>query len=212
MKIYEYGNSDAAIVLVQPVDDHDMAGLEAEVAEILRLAEKDFCLLAIKVDSWNRDLSPWQAPAVFWNDDFGVGAMETLAGILKLCREEDKTYFLGGYSLAALFSLWTAYQTDTFVGIAAASPSMWFPGFVDYMKENTIQGSNIYLSLGDKEEKTRNVVMAKVGDCIRDMHGWLKEQGINCILEWNAGGHFREPELRTARAFAWLLEQLPFTA
>lgn len=58
MKIYEYGNSDAAIVLVQPVDDHDMAGLEAEVAEIRRLAEKDFCLLAIKVDSWNRDLSP----------------------------------------------------------------------------------------------------------------------------------------------------------
>ena len=212
MKIYEYGNSDAAIVLVQPVDDHDMAGLEAEAAEILRLAEKDFCLLAIKVDSWNRDLSPWQAPAFFWNDDFGVGAMETLAGILKLCREEDKTYFLGGYSLAALFSLWTAYQTDTFVGIAAASPSMWFPGFVDYMKENTSQCSNIYLSLGDKEEKTRNVVMAKVGDCIRDMHGWLKEQGINCILEWNAGGHFREPELRTARAFAWLLEQLPFTA
>lgn len=51
MKIYEYGNSDAAIVLVQPVDDHDMAGLEAEVAEIRRLAEKDFCLLAIKVDS-----------------------------------------------------------------------------------------------------------------------------------------------------------------
>lgn len=95
---------------------------------------------------------------------------------------------------------------------AAASPSMWFPGFVDYMKENTIQCSNIYLSLGDKEEKTRNVVMAKVGDCIRDMHGWLKEQGINCILEWNAGGHFREPELRTARSFAWLLEQLPFTA
>lgn len=212
MNIYEYGNSDAAIVLVQPVNDHDMAWLEAEVAEIRRLAEKDFCLLAIKVDSWNRDLSPWQIPAVFGNDDFGVGARETLAGILKLCQEEDKTYFLGGYSLAALFSLWTAYQTDTFAGIAAASPSMWFPGFVDYMKENTIQGSNIYLSLGDKEEKTRNVVMAKVGDCIRDMHGWLKEQGINCILEWNAGGHFREPELRTARAFAWLLEQLPFTA
>lgn len=212
MNIYEYGNSDAAIVLVQPVDDHDMAGLEAEVAEIRRLAEKDFCLLAIKVDSWNRDLSPWQAPAVFGNDDFGVGARETLAGILKLCQAEDKTYFLGGYSLAALFSLWTAYQTDTFAGIAAASPSMWFPGFVDYMKGNVIQCSNIYLSLGDKEEKTRNAVMAKVGDYIRDVHGWLKEQGCNCTLEWNKGGHFREPELRTARAFAWLLEQPPFTA
>ena len=86
MVTYQYGNANAAIVLVQPVGDHDMAGLESEVAEIRRLAEKDFCLLAIKVDSWNRDLSPWQAPAVFGNDDFGDGAKETLAGILKLCQ------------------------------------------------------------------------------------------------------------------------------
>ena len=50
MVTYEYGNPHAVITLVQPVDDHDMAGLEAEVAEIRRLAEKDFCLLAIKVN------------------------------------------------------------------------------------------------------------------------------------------------------------------
>ena len=108
--------------------------------------------------------------------------------------------------MAALFSLWAAYQTDTFAGVAAASPSMWFPGFVDYMKGNDIQCSDIYLSLGDKEEKTRNPVMAKVEDCIREGHAWLKEQGANCTLEWNKSGHFREPELRTAKAFAWLLQ------
>ncbi|SEH33622.1 esterase [Selenomonas sp. KH1T6] len=206
MVTYQYGNPDADIVLVQPVGEHDMAGVEAEVAEIRRLADKEFCLLAIKVDNWNLDLSPWQAPAVFGNDDFGDGARETLAGILKLCQEEGKSYYLGGYSLAALFSLWAAYQTDTFAGVAAASPSMWFPGFVDYMKGNDIQCSDIYLSLGDKEEKTRNPVMAKVEDCIREGHAWLKEQGANCTLEWNKSGHFREPELRTAKAFAWLLQ------
>ena len=205
MTVYDYGNPNAAIVLVQPVDDHDMAGLEAEVAEIQRLTDKEFRLLAVKVNDWNRDLSPWQAPAVFGNDDFGDGAKETLAGILKLCQEEGKVYYLGGYSLAALFSLWAAYQTDIFAGIAAASPSMWFPGFVDYMQESKIQCSNIYLSLGDKEEKAKNPVMAKVGDCIREGHAWLKEQGCNCTLEWNQGGHFKEPEFRTARAFSWLL-------
>ena len=206
MVTYQYGNPDADIVLVQPVGEHDMAGLEAEVAEIRRLADKEFCLLAIKVDNWNLDLSPWQAPAVFGNDDFGDGARETLAGILKLCQEEGKSYYLGGYSLAALFSLWAAYQTDIFTGVAAASPSMWFPGFVDYVKGNILRSSNVYLSLGDKEEKARNPVMAKVGDCIREGHAWLKEQGANCTLEWNKGGHFREPELRTAKAFAWLLQ------
>ena len=29
-----YGNPDADIVLIQPVDDHDLAGIENEVAEI----------------------------------------------------------------------------------------------------------------------------------------------------------------------------------
>lgn len=206
MCIYEYGNLQADIVLVQPVGDHDLAGLEAEVAEIQRLANKEFRLLAVKVDDWNQDLSPWPAPAVFGNEDFGNGAGETLTEILEVCQDEDKVYYLGSYSLAALFSLWAAYQTDRFAGIAAASPSIWFPGFVNYMKSHAIRCSNIYLSLGDKEEKTRNAVMAKVGDCIRDGYAWLKEHGIDCTLEWNKGGHFKEPGLRTARAFARLLK------
>jgi hypothetical protein len=206
MVTYEYGNPHAVITLIQPVDDHDIAGMDAKVAEIQRLSGKDFRLLAIKVDSWNQDLSPWPAPAVFGKDDFGNGARETLTEILELCKDEDKVYCLGGYSLAALFSLWAAYQTDRFAGIAAASPSIWFPGFVDYMKSHAIRCSNIYLSLGDKEEKTRNAVMSQVGDCIRDGYAWLKEHGIDCTLEWNKGGHFKEPELRTARAFARLLK------
>lgn len=132
MVAYEYGNPNAVITLVQPVDDHDIAGMEAEVAEIQRLSGKDFRLLAIKVDSWNHDLSPWPAPAAFGKDDFGDGAGELLTEILKHCQDESNLYYLGGYSLAALFSLWAAYQTDKFAGLAAASPSMWFPGFNGY--------------------------------------------------------------------------------
>ena len=181
------------------------------MAEIQRLSGKEFRLLAVKVESWNLDLSPWPAPAVFGKDDFGDGAGELLTEILKLCQDERKIYYLGGYSLAALFSLWVAYQTDKFAGIAAASPSIWFPRFVDYMKSTAIKCPNVYLSLGDKEEKTKNAVMSSVGDCIRDGCAWLKEQGLNCTLEWNTGGHFKEPEIRTARAFAWLLSSAVLT-
>ena len=82
MVAYEYGNSNAVITLVQPVDDHDISGIDAEVAEIQRLSGKEFRLLAIKVDSWNHDLSPWPSPAVFGKDDFGDGAgdPEALSG------------------------------------------------------------------------------------------------------------------------------------
>lgn len=207
MKIFEYNNKNASIVLIQPVDDHDMDGMENEIRAIREFSGTDFHLIAVKVDSWNRDLSPWPAPAVFGKEDFGDGAAAFLKEILKLCTDDGKTYLLGGYSLAGLFALWAAYQTDRFAGIAAASPSVWFPGFIDCMRENVINSSAVYLSLGDREEKTRNPVMATVGSCIREGYDILKTQNVKCTLEWNSGNHFKDADLRTARAFAWLMNE-----
>ena len=73
------------------------------------------------------------------------------------------------------------------------------------MKKNEIKTDTVYLSLGDREEKARNPVMATVGDRIREAYGLLKDRGLNCALEWNEGNHFRDPDLRTAKAFAWVL-------
>lgn len=207
MHIYRYGTAGADIVLIQPAGDHDISEIKEEVAEIQRLTSVDFEFVAVKVDHWNQELSPWKASAAFGNEDFGNGAAQTLEEISLLCADKNKTYYIGGYSLSGLFSLWAACQTDIFSGVAAASPSVWFPGFIDYMKKRGIKSRNVYLSLGNKEEKTRNPVMAKVGDCIREGYVWIKAEGINCTLEWNQGGHFKEPMTRTARAFAWVMQQ-----
>lgn len=205
MKVYEYGDPAASTVLVQMADDHDLAVLENEAALIRELSGNDFHLIAVKVDDWNHDLSPWKAPAVFGNESFGDGAESTLSEVLKLLSDMSKTYYIGGYSLAGLFALWAVHQTDLFAGAAAASPSIWFPGFLDYMKEHEIKTRSIYLSLGDREEKTRNPVMAQVGSCIRSAHTLLEERGLRCTLEWNKGNHFKDPDLRTAKAFAWVM-------
>ncbi len=205
MEILEYGNKDAETVLLQPVDEHDLENIDREVRLIREYAGPDFRLAAFHIGSWNKDLSPWNAPAVFGNEDFGDGAEETLSQILDYCKERDKIYYIGGYSLAGLFALWAAYQTDRFRGAAAASPSMWFPGFTDYMKQRKPMCSRIYLSLGDREERARNPVMASVGDKIREAAGILQEQKIDSTLVWNAGNHFKENDLRTAKAFAWVM-------
>ena len=205
MKVYEYGDPAASTVLVQMADDHDLAVLENEAALIRELSGNDFHLIAVKVDDWNHDLSPWKAPAVFGNESFGDGAESTLSEVLKLLSDMSKTYYIGGYSLAGLFALWAVHQTDLFAGAAAASPSIWFPGFLDYMKEHEIKTRSIYLSLGDREEKTRNPVMAQVGSCIRSAYEMLQERGVCCTLEWNKGNHFKDPDLRTAKAFAWVM-------
>ena len=65
MRTYEYGNLDAQTVLIQPVDDHELPLMEKEWQEIRNLTDKDVLLIAVKVNSWNDDLSPWEAPAVF---------------------------------------------------------------------------------------------------------------------------------------------------
>ena len=205
MNVFEYGNPDASVVLIQPVDDHDLVGIENEIAEIRRLTNIDYRLIAVKVGSWNNDLSPWESPPVFGKEGFGSGAPAFLDEILTLTKDSGKTYYVGGYSLAGLFALWAAYQTDVFQGVAAASPSLWFPGFTDYMKRNQIRSNAVYLSLGDREEKARNPVMATVGDRIREAHELLSEQGIDCVLEWNQGNHFRDADIRTAKGFAWVL-------
>lgn len=205
MKVYEFGIVESANVLIQPVDDHDLDVIENEVRIIRKLTGDNFRLLTVIVERWNDDLSPWQAPPVFGDEGFGGDAADTLTEILNLTNDKDKKYYIGGYSLAGLFSMWAAFQADVFSGVAAASPSVWFPGFLNYMKSNEILTGEVYLSLGDREEKTRSPVMATVGDRIREAYEHLSGKGLSCILEWNHGNHFKDPDLRTAKAFSWLL-------
>ena len=209
MDVIEYGNRSADTVLIQPVSGHGLDSVAEEIEAIKKGAGEDLRFIAFIVDDWNRDLSPWKAPAVFGGDDFGDGAQETLSLILRYCTDRTKRYCIGGYSLAGLFALWAAYETDVFTGAAAASPSIWFPGFTDHMRERNIGARHVYLSLGKKEEKTRNRVMSTVGDRIREAHDVLSEQGADCVLEWNEGNHFRDAGLRTARAFLWIMKRLP---
>ena len=204
-------------LLIQPVDEHDIEILDNEVEEILKNTDKQFSLIAFKIEDWNSELSPWEAPPAFRNKSFGSGATETLEFIEsrliptvkeKYNLDNDIKFILGGYSLAGLFSLWIAYKLNTFSGIAAASPSVWFNGWEDFMNNNTPLSNTIYLSLGDTEEKTKNKVMSKVGDNIRKQEELLKNDNINTILEWNKGGHFSDSDIRVAKAFIWCIENV----
>ena len=214
---YFFGDKDADMILLQMIGDHDMDLLEREVSGIRGLCPgKDFCIQAVKVKDWNHDLSPWPSPAVFGKEDFAGKAEETLhiildeilPGIIRKDKMSKQELIIGGYSLAGLFALWSSYQTDCFEGVAAASPSIWYPHFTDYMKKNSLHARTIYLSLGDREERTRNPIMATVGDAIRQGHMILKDSGADCILEWNKGNHFKDSDLRMARAFAWVMSRL----
>jgi len=212
-----YRMEAAQYTLIQPVDEHDMEGMDREVELIGELTGKTFSLLTVSINDWQSELTPWKAPAVFGKVPFGEGAPDTLKLITEQivpALQEQEIYkpaemqlLLGGYSLAGLFALWASYQTGIFQGIAAVSPSVWYPGWTEYASAHVPQTEAVYLSLGDKEEKARNQVMAHVGDAIRNQHQLLTEQGICNTLEWNAGNHFVDAEVRMAKGFGWLINK-----
>ena len=212
-----YEEKDAAFLLLQPVDEHDLEGMDSDVETLKSLTDKPFSLLTVKVNDWQQELTPWKAPAVFGKVPFGDGAPETLRLYTEqllpalteqgIYRPAEMLLLLGGYSLAGLFALWAGYQTDTFEGIAAASPSVWYAGWADFATSSRPLAKAVYLSLGDKEEKARNPVMASVGDAIRRQQALLAAQGISHMREWNAGNHFVDADIRMAKGFAWLMKQ-----
>lgn len=210
-----YGGANAEYLLLQMTGEHELQSMDYKVAAIAQ-SSQNFLFAAIPVESWNDELSPWEAPAVWGKESFGGNAADTLRflteqGIPALKQQfalpENVRIILGGYSLAGLFALWASTQTALFSGVAAASPSVWFPGWMEFEQQHLIQAQRVYLSLGDKEEHTKNTVMATVGDNIRTLHSRLAERGADCILEWNSGGHFKDADLRTARAFQWVMEE-----
>lgn len=122
----------------------------------------------------------------------------------------DMPCVLGGYSLGGLFALWAAYRTENFDGICAVSPSLWIKGWDAYAEGRVACADAVYLSLGDKEERARNVRMAAVGDCVRRQANRLTRQFAEgkTVFEWNRGGHFDDEPGRMARGLAWTAERV----
>ena len=210
-----YGRANAEYLLLQMTGEHELQSMDGEVAAIAQSVHH-FLFAAIPVENWNDALSPWETPAVWGKQGFGGKAADTLCFLTeqviptleqRFHLPENVKIILGGYSLAGLFALWASTQTDLFYGVAATSPSVWFPGWMEFEQQRPIQTQRVYLSLGDKEERTKNIVMAAVGDNIRTLHSRLAERGTDCTLEWNSGGHFKDADLRTAKAFRWTMEE-----
>ena len=213
-----YLNEDTEYILIQPVDENDISVLDNEVKHIEENTDRNFSLVAFKIEDWNSELTPWEMPLLRGKGNFGDGATRTLEfikndlipAVLEYINIENKVtkYILGGYSLAGLFSLWSVYQTDIFEGIAAVSPSVWYKGWIEYVAAGKPLSEKIYLSLGDTEEKTKHQILSKIGDNIRKQHEILEKSGnVKTVLEWNEGNHFQNPDIRTAKGFLWVMNK-----
>jgi len=185
--------------------------------ELKKLTTTDLTLATININDWNNDMSPWEIPPVFKNDEpFTGGAdayLETLTeeiipAIIGEIGSEPAYIALAGYSLAGLIAVYAMYRTKLFSRIASASGSLWYPGFMDYAKSHKLAAlpQKLYLSLGNREARTRNQIMAKIEQNTGDLHEYYKSLGIDTIFELNEGNHFKDAGLRIAKAITWITD------
>ena len=205
-------------LLIQPSARHELKndGLNREAELIAQASTRGFVLAAFDTCQWARALMPWHDDAVSVDCEVGLHARHTLCFVLhRLLPWLEHSYgrmpcIVGGYSLGAMWALWAACQTGKFGAVAAASPSLWIDRWSIYAQANPIMAQSVYLSLGDREEHCRNQRMRLIGDGVRRQHLLMQTQLGNhrTTLEWNHGGHFGDEPQRTARAFAWCMDNL----
>ena len=214
MNVFSTQNPVNAPVFIWGLDMSHGETAESLFEEVKALTNNDFSLAVFDVTDWNAQFSPWTAPAVFGKDSFSGKGNDTLRFLEDEFLPEIKSkfpkseVFLTGYSLAGLFSLWALYETDKFNGAVCCSSSLWFDKWDEYASLHRIKSpSTIYMSLGDREEKTKNKVMSKVGDRTRRQAEILKEDPNveKLYFEWNEGGHFDEPLKRVAKGITRIL-------
>ena len=201
--------------LVYSIDYHENGQLLLEACK--QVDCHGFNLVTISGLHWNQELSPWPVETVVSKDDNFAGEADQWLQLLTedvvpqvegLLEALPSWRMLAGYSLAGLFAVWTAFQTDLFTRILSASGSMWYPGWLEYAQEHqliaNVQG--IYLSVGEQESTSRNAVLQTVGERTQALATLFAGRGVNATFELNPGNHFKNPPLRVVKGIKWLLQ------
>lgn len=215
IKVTVYPGAGPAAPCCYLVCDH---GEGPECVKILRtMPGKEACVITVSVPDWNKDLTPWPAPAVFRGaPPFGDGAKAYLEELVRITQETEEreglcpdVRALSGYSLAGLFAVWAAFQTDRFALFGSASGSLWYPGFLEYAKKTPFAGAPkaAYFSVGDREKAAKNPLMKTVEEKTGEAAALFTGRGVPSVFVKNPGNHFVDGPLRTAKALSWLLTQ-----
>lgn len=169
-------------------------------------------LVAFQCQNWNHDLSPWQAQAVFKNQDFSGQGKHTFEIIVKEIVPWLQLHFhfqrlyIVGYSLAGLFSLFTMVKSELFAGAGSCSGSLWYDGFETFVYQHPCHARRIYMSLGQQEHKTRHPAMSQVKTKTEAIHCFFKNTN-DCCFKYEPGNHFHHPERRLLHAMQWLIQE-----
>lgn len=186
-----------------------------ELFNLLKEEKIPFSLINISHLSWNKNLTPYPIKEELFKGESFLGKGDEYLSfitqeLIPLIEKEIKpTYrILSGYSLGGLFSLYAGYKTNLFTKLSSSSGSLWYPSFVDFVRKNKMKEEvvEIKLSLGDKEDKTKNPLLKNVLKDTLAIVDILKEQKKEVSFTLNPGNHFKDNVKREALDLLYLLK------
>lgn len=192
-------------------------GIKGDLCDGLKeLSEKHgISIVVIEDVNWNDDLTPWPAAGVFKKAKPFGGKAATFLN--KLTDEiipnterdlgiEDTERTLLGVSLSGLFAVWAAFNTDAFANIISITGSLWYDGFVEWMKEQrpSPQLKKVCMLLGEKEKNAKEKRMATVEERSLAVANILKAKSQAAVsFELVEGTHFSPIMPRLELAFSF---------
>lgn len=193
-------------------------GVKGDLDDGLKGLSEKYGVSIVVMDAvdWNNDLTPWPAEGVFKKaKPFGGKAAlflekltnETIPETERDLGVEDAERTLLGVSLSGLFAVWAAFNTDVFANIISISGSLWYDGFVEWMKEQTPSPGlkKVCMLLGEKEKNAKEKRMATVEERTLVAADILKAKSQAAVVfELVEGTHFSPILPRMERAMMTL--------
>ena len=167
-------------------------------------------LLSVGGLDWDHDMTPWYCPPLSPDDTPCTGGADEYLDLLlseivpqtkELVAGNPSHIGIAGYSLAGLFALYALYKCSLFDRAASMSGSLWFPEFKEFCLSHSMKCNpeKIYLSLGDKEAKSRNKVLKTVQDNTEAIAAHFRNSGLDVKWELNPGNHLKDAAIRSAK-------------
>ena len=189
-------------------------GIKGDLDDGLKGLSEKYSVSIVVIDNvdWNNDLTPWPAEGVFKKaKPFGGEASSFLEKLThQILPEterdlgvEDAERTLLGVSLSGLFAVWSAFNTDAFINIISISGSLWYDGFIEWMKGQTPspQLKRVCMLLGEKEKNSKEKRMATVEESTLAAADILKAKSQAAVVfELVEGTHFSPILPRMERA------------
>lgn len=208
--LYRGGNARTVYILVPRGLGEETEKWAEEAAMV-----QGCSIVLVRGMDWNNDLTPWPAPGVFRKAKPFEGKAEEFLGEFSgtmvpwfesQAGLDRQVRTIVGISLSGLFALWAGFRCGAFQEIAAISGSFWYDGFALWAKERTLDPAveRIYISLGDREKRSKDPRMSTVEDCTTGIVSSLEGQAqVKYVLEEDVT-HFSPIIPRLERLFVYL--------